>query len=106
MRIFFKIFLFPVTLILTIIVAIPMFLIERCAMILNIFSGALFLGALAAYLRYFFGWPIGIAGEASTLQLAIFATVFAFILSPSGLPLLMMWIIDRLDDLNIAIKSI
>jgi len=106
MRIFFKIFLFPVSLILTIVVAFSMFLIEHCAMILNIFSGVLFFGALAAYLRYFFGWPIGIAGETSTLHLAIFATVFAFILSPSGLPLLMIWLVDRLDDLNIAIKSI
>jgi hypothetical protein len=72
----------------------------------HIFSGFMFLGALAAYAQYFFGWPVGTAGNAPTLQLAIFATVFAFLLSPGGLPTFTAWLVDKLDDLNCAIKSI
>ena len=106
MRIFFKILLFPLSLLLSIFVAISAFLIGRLAVILNIFSGFMFLGALAAYAQYFFGWPVGTAGNAPTLQLAIFATVFAFLLSPGGLPTFTAWLIDKLDDLNCAIKSI
>jgi len=106
LRIFAKILLFPLTLVLTIFVAVAMFLVERCAGILNIISGIIFLGALAGYAQYLFGWPIGIAGQTSTLQLAIFATVFAFILSPYGLPMLAVWILAKLENLNDAIKAI
>ena len=105
-RILFKILLFPLSLLLTIIVPVSMFLVERCAGILNIFSGIMFLGALAGYAQYLFGWPLGTAGNAPTLQLAIFATVFAFLLSPYGLPMLAMWLVDKLDDLLCVIKSI
>ena len=106
LRIFFKILLFPVSLLLTIFVAVSMFLVERCAVILNIFAGITLLASLAGYAQYLFGWPLGHAGESSTLQLAIFGTVFAFLLSPYGLPLLVMKLVGKLDDLNCAIKSI
>ena len=106
LRIFFKVILFPISLLLTIVVAISTFIIVRLAGILNIFSGIVFIAALAAYSQYFWGWPFGIAGNMPTLQLAIFATVFAFILSPFGLPLFGMWLMGKLDDLNDAIKSI
>ena len=106
LRIFFRILLFPLSLILTIVVALSMFIVGRCAVILNIFSGIMFLGALAGYARYLFGWPMGTAGEPATLQFAIFATVFSFILSPYGLPRIAMWLVEKLDDLNCAIKSI
>lgn len=106
LRIFFKILLFPVSLVLTIFVAISSFLIERAAVLLNIVSGILFLAALAAYAEYFFGWPFDRIGDAPTLQLAIFGTVFAFVLSPYGLPTFTLWLVDKLDDLNCAIKSI
>jgi len=106
LRVFFKILLFPLSLLLTIFVAVSMFLIEHFAVIFNIFSGIMFFGALAGYAQYLFGWPIGSAGNTATLQLAVFGTVFAFILSPYGLPMLAMWLIDKLEGLNCAIKSI
>jgi len=83
-----------------------MFLVERCAAILNIFSGIMFFAALIAYMQYLFGWPVGVAGSSSTLHLTIFGTVLAFILSPYGLPLLAMWLISKLNDLNGVIKSL
>ena len=102
----FKVLLFPLSLLLSIFMPISMFVVERCAGLLNILSGIMFVAALAGYSQYLFGWPFGIAGNAPTLQLAIFGTVFAFILSPFGLPLLSMLLIGKLDDLNDAIKSI
>ena len=106
LRIFFKVLLFPLSLLLTIIVAVSMFVVERLAGILNILSGIMFIAALAGYAQYLFGWPVGTAGNVSTLQLAIFGTVFAFILSPYGLPMLAVWLLAKLGDLNGAIKSI
>ena len=106
MRIFFKILLFPVSFSLTIFVAVSMFLVERCAAILNIVSSIMFLAALVGYAQYLFGFPLGEAGNTSTLQLAIFGTAFAFVLSPYGLPKFAVWLLGKLDDLNGAIKSI
>ena len=106
MRIFIKILLFPISLLLTIIVSVSMFVVERCAVLLNIVSGLMFIAALACFSQYFFGWPMGTAGESSTLQLAIIGSVFAFLLSPYGLPSLAAWALGMLDNLNGAIKSI
>jgi len=106
MRIFFKILLFPISLALTIFVSVSKFLIDKCMIILNILSGILFLGAIAAFLQYFFGWPFGEAGESFTLTTAIAATVLAFLLSPYGLPTFVAWLVSKLDDLNDLIKSI
>ena len=88
LRIIAKVLLFPLTLLLTIFVKVSMFVVERCAGILNLLSGIVFIGALAGYTQYLFGWPFGTAGEMPSLQLAIFATVFgrtAF--SPIRLPI-------------------
>ena len=106
MRILFKILLFPLSLLLTIFVTVSMFVVERCAGLLNILSGIMVIAAAAGYAQYMFGWPVGAAGNASTLQLAIIGTVFAFILSPYGLPTLAAWLLGKLDNLNGAIKSI
>ena len=106
LRIILKILLFPFSLLLTVFVAVSMFVVERCAAILSIFSGAMFLAALACYAQYLFGWPLGTTGNLPTLQLAILATVFAFLLSPYGLPTFTMWLVGKLDHLNFAIKSI
>ena len=103
---FLKIILFPVSLILTIIVAISSFLIEKCAFILNIASGLIFLGALAAWLQYLFGWPYGQAGTSFALSSAIVGIILSFLLSPFGLPTLAAWIVSKLDILNDLIKSI
>jgi len=106
MRMFFKILLFPISLILTIIVYMSAFLIEKCTIILNILSGIFFLGAIASWLQYFFGWPFGEAGGSFNLTTAITATLASFLLSPYGLPTLAAWIISKLDILNNLIKSI
>ena len=106
MRILIKILLFPFSLLLTIFVAVSMFVIERFAGILNILSAIMFIAAVAGYAQYLFGWPVGAAGNAPTLQLAVIGMVFAFVLSPYGLPTLAAWLLGKLDNLNGAIKSI
>ena len=106
MRILIKILLFPFSLLLTIFVAVSMFVIERFAVILNILSAIMFIAAVAGFTQYLFGWPVRAAGNAATLQLAVIGTVFAFILSPYGLPTLVAWVLGKLDNLNGAIKSI
>jgi len=106
MRVFFKIILFPFSLVLTIFVAVFTFLVERVAVLLNIISGIVFLGALMSLLQYFFGWPYGDAGTSYALTAGICGMVFAFILSPFGLPTAMIWILAKLDNLNDLIKAI
>ena len=106
MRILFKILLFPISLLLTIIVAISNFLIVRCAFLLNIISCLLFLGALLGYIQFFFGWPFGESGVRQHLIAAIVGTIFSFLLSPAGLPSLVAWIVEKLDILNQKIKAI
>jgi len=106
LKILLKVLLFPVSLILTIFVAVSMFLVERLAGLLHIISGIVFLAALAGFSQYLFGWPFGTAGDAPTLQLVVFATALAFMLSPYGLPMLAMWLLGKLDNLKCAIKSI
>ena len=106
MRIFFKIILFPISLVLTIFVAVFTFLVERVAVLLNIVSGLIFLGALVSLLQYFFGWPYGEAGTSYALAAGICGMIFVFLLSPYGLPTAMIWILAKLDILNDTIKGI
>ena len=106
MRIFFKVILFPISFVLTISVAVFSFLVERIAVLLNVLSGVIFLAALIGYSQYFFGWPLGQAGDQYTLITAIIGTVFAFLLSPYGLPTVAIWILARLEGLNDVIKAI
>jgi len=106
MKTLLKIILFPISLLLTIFVAFFSFLIEKCAGILNILSGLLFLLALTAFSQYFFGWPFGSAGDKFNLQSGIIVTVIAFLLSPYGLPTVMIWIVAQFAKLNEAIKSL
>ena len=106
MKILIRILLSPVTLLLTIFVAVGRFIAVKCAFLLYIVSGILTLGAAIFFISYFSGWPHGGAGTADHLQTAIIAGVCAFLLSPYGLPKLTMWVMDKLDDLKVAIKSI
>ena len=106
MRIIFKILLFPISLILTIFVGVSGFLVEKCAVLLNIISGILFIGFLASLAQYLFGWPLGEARTSFGLMSTVIVGVAAFLLSPYGLPTLAAWIVGKLDDLNGAIKSI
>jgi len=106
MRTLFKILLFPVSLLLTIFVAASGFIVKRCAVLLNILAVILFLAAALGLVQYLAGWPFGGAGNASALRSAVIAGVCAFLLCPSGLPKLTLWIVGRLDTLNRSIKSI
>jgi hypothetical protein len=103
---FFKILLFPISLILTVFVALSSFLVEKCAIILNIISGLSFIFSALIFLQYFFGWPFGEAGISYDLFGGCLFLALAFILSPFGLPTAMMWVINKLDILNQSIKSI
>jgi hypothetical protein len=102
----FKVLLFPVSLVLTVFVVLSSFLVEKCAILLNICSGLLFIGSILCFLQYFFGWPFGASGSSWDLQGGIITAVMAFIISPYGLPNVLVWIIERFDDLNELIKSI
>jgi hypothetical protein len=105
-KILLKIILFPISLLLTVFVGISNFLIEKFAIILNIASGIIFLGTLAALVQYLFGWPYGEPGNPQNLVMVATGVVLSFLLSPFGLPTLVAWIVSKLDLLNELIKSI
>lgn len=94
MRIALKVLLFPVTLALSVIVAIARFVCHFSGALLSIAAGIVFIiAALALILLH-------------DTRAAISAGVLAFVISPFGLPMLAEWLVDRLDDLNILVKSI
>ena len=106
-RILLKILLFPISLFITVFIRITVFVAVRLAILLYLFSVLIFLGSLFAYLEYFFGFMgAGAKGEIITLLAATFGMLLSFFLSPLGLPSFMIWIVNKLDDLNQAIKSI
>lgn len=94
MRIILKILLFPVTLVLTILILVCRFLCNFSSAILGIVSIVLFLLGL--------GIVIILQDPPGSLT----AFIIAFLISPYGIPKFADWLIDRLDDLNYAIKSI
>ena len=94
MRLLLKIILFPITLALTIISFFFRFITELSGALLGIVSGVVFAIALGSLI--FLKNPVG----------ALNAAIIAFIISPYGIPKLAEWLLDRLDDLNFAIKSI
>jgi len=106
LRIFIKIVLFPVSLLLSIIAAFSMFVITTLSCLLSIASGICTLGALITWSQYFFGWPLGTAGDGFTLKIAIIVSVFAYLFSPYGFPLFGMWLVAKINHLNSLIKSI
>ena len=94
MRFMVKAILFPLTLLLSLIVAIGRFLCMCSGALLSVLSLLLFtLGLLSLVLMR--------NGSG-----ALFIAVIAFLVSPYGLPRLAEWLIEKLDDLNFAIKSI
>ena len=100
MRIFFKVLLFPVSLILTLLVSVSSFLVGGVGNVLKIISGLLFLGTLAMgglaiFKSDVYDWmPVIVIGAA------------AYLISPYGLPKLAEWLVVKLDDLNDLIKAI
>lgn len=94
MRIAFKILLFPITLILSVMVAVCRFVCHFSGALLGIVSSIVFLIALLALILL------------KDAKAALNAGIIAFVISPFGLPLLMEWLVDRLDDFNCLVKSI
>ena len=94
MRILITILLFPITLLLSIVVAVFRFACHFSGAVLGIASSIVFIIALLALVL--------LRDTAAALN----AGVLAFIISPYGLPKLAEWMVDRLDDLNVLVKYI
>ncbi len=97
MRILFKIMLFPVTLALSVVVGFCRFVRHITGGLLAAASGLVFMIAL-----------LGLILPVVKLPAENFISMFAlsFLISPFGLPKLADWLLDRLDGLNMAIRSI
>lgn len=93
MRLIFKILLFPISLILSVISFFLTFLLGVGTWLLNIVSGLIIFGALASFIN----------GE---VGIGISAIVLAFIFSPLGLPYLGTYIVAGIERLNLAIKNL
>ena len=94
MRILIRILLFPITLLLSISVAVFRFACHFSGAVLGVASFIVGVIALLALIL--------LKDPAAALN----AGILAFAISPYGLPKLAEWMVDRLDDLNILVKSI
>jgi len=94
MRIILKILLFPISLALAILIMACRFLCSFSSVILGILSFGLFVLAVCCVI---FLWD---------MRGALTAIIFSFLISPFGIPKFAEWLIDRMEDLHYAIKSI
>ena len=94
MRLLFKIVLFPITLALSIIVGVCRFVCGFSGAVLGVISTLFF--TLALLTLILLKEPGG----------ALTTAIIAFVISPYGIHKLAEWFVDRLEDLNSAIKSI
>lgn len=94
MRILFRIVLFPITLALSIVVGAGRFVCGFSGAVLGVISTLLL--TLALLTLILLKEPGG----------ALTTAIIAFVVSPYGIPWLAEWLVDRLEDLNFAIKSI
>lgn len=100
MRVLFKLLLFPISLILTIVVYVCAFFVGGFGIVLKIISGLLFacmllMGGFAIFKSNVYDW-----------QPVIVLAVVSFLLSPYGLPKLAEWLVIKLAELNDLIKEI
>lgn len=93
MRIILKILLFPISLILTVLKYILLFMLNVGTWLLNIVSILIAFGAIASF----------IGGETG---LGMVALVLAFLFSPYGLPFVAGKIIIGIEKINLMIKRI
>ncbi len=91
MRIILKIFAAPFVVLLTVLWAVLVFVFAWCETILEFASG---IAGLLALILFVTGQTTG----------GIVFGIIAFLISPVGLPAIASWLIDRLDDLNDALK--
>lgn len=94
MRILLKIFLFPITLALSIILLICQFVCIFSSMLLSILAFLLFALGLAAMV---------FLGDTKEGLKAIF---IAYLISPYGIPMLAAWLIGTMGGINERLKAI
>jgi len=87
MRIILKIFAAPFVFVLTILCAVLRFLFCTAVVVLHIISVII---ALIAIVGFFMGMA----------RQMIFPLIFAFLISPFGIPAIARWLIEKLSDLN------
>jgi len=92
MRVFLKIIVAPLVLILIITKGLLRFIFGYAAVVLSIASGIV--GLL--------GVVMVIMGQTAN---GIILLVLAFLLSPAGIPAVISWVLDKLDDLNYSLKD-
>ncbi|MBS6956231.1 MAG: hypothetical protein KH230_23725 [Enterocloster asparagiformis] len=92
MRLIFKIFALPFQLVLSLLVAVLMFLFDVAGWLLSLASGVLALIAVGLFVLQH--QPVG----------GVAFLVLAFLLSPYGLPAIAEFIISELDGLNYSLR--
>jgi len=97
MRILLKILFFPVTLILSLFVAVCRFIFCFSEALLSVISSIVVFILIAALIIPTIETPF-------KTMLPLWA--MAFLISPFGIIRFADWLLDKLDDLNFAIKSI
>ncbi len=100
MRLLFKVLLFPLSAVLTLLTCICYFLLGHITWLLNILSSLFFLSSAVMLVMAL------VDGNDTKITSNIIGIAIAYLLSPYGIPLFAEWIIDKVDQLNDAIKSI
>jgi hypothetical protein len=100
MKTLIKILLFPITMILTIVIHITAFVVEKVSVLLNIISGLLFLGAVLMGGFAIFG------NEHYTWVAPAILAAAAFLISPYGIPKVAEWLVLRVNDFNEFVKAL
>ncbi len=84
MKMVLRIIIFPITLILSMLIAFSKFIVTIGATILGLFSFLVIIGSLACFIQ-------------SEVKLGIEALIIAFLISPYGLPKIAMWMVAYLE---------
>ena len=84
MKLLLRIIIFPITLILSILIAFSKFIVTIGAIILGLLSFLVIFGSLACFIQ-------------SEVRLGIEALIIAFLISPYGLPKIAMWMVAYLE---------
>jgi len=92
MRIILKILAAPFVAVLTVLWAVLTFLFCYAVVVLEIISG---IGVLLAVALFIMGQNVG----------GIVFLITSFLISPLGIPRIAGWLLDKMDDLNDALKD-
>lgn len=92
MKMFLKVAVAPITLVLSLFIWLCAGLISCSAFLFKLASGLLSILALAVLIT-------------CSIQNGIILLVFAFLVSPMGLPMLAVWALGKLQGINAAMKG-